>query len=277
MIPGAKLTRTNLLARTVSNFGKDDRWTIDTKLQYINSLAENRPQGGPRNDNTFYSMYMLPRSMDITAFSDPVDEFGNMVWYGGGQQINPYWSEKYNLNQDQRDRYLLNGSIKYQFTDWLNAEIRAGVDMYTVNTEAKVYSGSPISATGRYSNGKQTFQEANYSTLITARKDNIFGKFGGSLMVGGNLMSRESSSISANAGELVVPNLFSLNNGKNSPSVSEGLFRKKINSVYGSAEINYDGYLFLDGTFRNDWSSTLSLKIVLSFIPLLVLLTYSAK
>ena len=138
----------------------------------------------------------------------------------------------------------------------MNAEVRTGADLYTTNTEGKVFAGT--SSTSSYNLGKSTFIEQNHSALITAAKDNIFGKFGGSLTLGGNLMSTESSGISSGSGELLVPNLFSLNNGVNSPSVSQSFSNKKINSTYGVLQINYDGYLFVDVTGRNDWSSALS-------------------
>ncbi|MEI9912766.1 MAG: TonB-dependent receptor [Bacteroidota bacterium] len=70
-------------------------------------------------------------------------------------------------------------------------------------------------------------------------------------------MSSKWSSISANSGALNVPNLFSVNNGINPPTVGEGFSQRKINSLYGNVQVNYDGYLYLDATFRNDWSSTL--------------------
>lgn len=256
VLPGVKLTRTNLLARAVSKFGKDDKWTADTKIQYNNSNAENRPIGGSNQSNAYSTLYMLPRSIDITDFSTPVDEFRNMVWYGGGNQVNPYWGTKYNLNQDIRDRFLMNGSLKYQFNDWLNMEVKGGSDMYTTNTEGKSYSGGPI--TNAYSLGKQTFSETNFSTLVTARKDNLFSKVGGAITLGGNLMSQKSTSIGGNSGELKVPDLFSLNNGVNNAGVTEFFSQRAINSLYGIAQLSWDGYLFLDATFRNDWSSTLS-------------------
>src|SRR5690625_548248 len=43
MIPGAKLDRLNLMTRAVSNFGPEDSWTTDMKVQYIQSKAHNRP------------------------------------------------------------------------------------------------------------------------------------------------------------------------------------------------------------------------------------------
>jgi hypothetical protein len=65
--------------------------------------------------------------------------------------------------------------------------------------------------------------------------------------------------------------LFSLNNGVSPAGVSEGVSKRRINSVYGSAQINYDGYLYLDATLRNDWSSTLSKENRSFFYPSLSL------
>lgn len=258
VIPGTKLTRNNLTARAITKFGKDDRWTTDTKIQYNNTNAQNRPIGGARSENTFSTLYNLPRSMDIRQFSGATNELGNMLWYGGGNEINPYWGNKYNLNQDIRDRFLMNGSLKYEFNKYLNAEIKGGADIYSTDAETKVYAGSPIVNNGRYSLAKRSVSETNFSALLTGRKDNLISKLGGSFTLGGNLMSRKENGLDASSGEFIVPNLFSLNNGVNKPTILEEYKRKKINSVYGSVGANWDQYLFVDATFRNDWSSSLS-------------------
>lgn len=257
-IPGAKLERVNLLTRAVSKFGKDNKWTSDVKVQYINSQAENRPLNGSNISNGFGTIYMLPRSVNVADFKSGSDEFGNMIWYVPSNSLNPYWGAKKNLSTDARDRFLLNGNLKYEFTDWLRGEIKAGADLYTTSTESKLYAGSPLSNTGRYSLGKSTFSEKNYSALLIASQDNIVGKFGGSLTLGGNLMSQTASGINSSSGELTVPNLFSLNNGKDKPTVGQSFSERKMNSLYGSMQVNYDGYLYIDFTGRNDWSSTLS-------------------
>jgi TonB-linked SusC/RagA family outer membrane protein len=258
IIPGAKLIRNNLMTRTVSKFGKDDKWTIDTKVQYINSTALNRPQGGSNVSNNFYALSLLPSSIDITDFKARTDANGKMLWWRQENELNPYWASKYNLNQDVRDRFLLNASVKYQFTSWLNAEVKGGADTYTTNTESKTYSGATPTSTGSFGLGKNSFTETNYSGLLTAKKDNLFGKLGGVATFGGNLMNRQSDFLSASANPLQVPDLFSINNGTTNPSVSQGESHKDIYSVYGSLGLNYDGYLFVDGTLRNDWSSALS-------------------
>lgn len=258
VIPGTKLARTNLITRAVSKFGTDDKWTTDIKIQYINSGANNRPFNGVNSSNAFRTMYLLPRSMDISGFSSAIDENKKMVWYGGGNQINPYWSSQYDLNNDVRDRFLLSGSLKYQIVDWLSAEVRGGGDLYNTNTETMQYSGSPNTATGRYGNGKETFKELNYIGMLNANKDEIWSKMGITASLGAQLMRQKRSSLNANSGELVVPDLFSLNNGINNPTITELFSEKRINSVFGSVGFNWDGYLFLDGTIRNDWTSTLA-------------------
>lgn len=269
-IPGSSLERTNLLTRAVSRFGDQERWTTDFKVQYISATAQNRPFNGVNTSNAFYAMYMLPRSLDVRDFSAATDEFGNHFWYlppGETNSINPYWSARYNLNEDTRDRFLLSGSINYEFKDWLSAEIRGGSDQYTTNTSSRTYAGSPLTATGRYSLGKNTFMENNFSFLITAGRDDLLGEFGLSGNLGGNLMHQKSSAIGANAGELEVPNLFAINNGIGNPTVSEGSSEKKINSLYATLQFNYGGFWFLDLTGRNDWTSTLSKENRSFFYP----------
>ncbi|PKV50163.1 TonB-linked SusC/RagA family outer membrane protein [Aquimarina sp. MAR_2010_214] len=257
-IPGATLERLNLLTRAVSKFGKKDNWTTDVKVQYTNLKAENRPLNGANISNPYRTVALLPRSLNIAEFEMHTDPSNNMRWYLDTNAVNPYWSIEKNLSEDSRDRFLLNGSLKYEMTDWLSAEIKAGADLYTTNTESKLYSGSPLSNTGRYSLGKNTFIEKNYSALLTASKNNIIGEFGGVLTLGGNLMSNRASGLSSNSGDLEVPNLFSLNNGINNATIEQIFSEKKINSLYGSLQLNYGGYFFIEATGRNDWSSTLS-------------------
>jgi TonB-linked SusC/RagA family outer membrane protein len=240
LIPGAKLKRTNLLARAVSKFGKDERWTTDTKIQYTNNSGSN-------DGNTFRTIYLLPRSLDIRGFNPSTDADEKMIWYNNSNTVNPYWGKDYNLNQDIRDRFLMNGSLKYNFNSWLNAEIKAGADKYSTTTETKRYAGSPDPATGSYSLGKRTFTE----------KDNLFGRLGGGFSVGGNLMSQENSGITNTVGKLYVPNLFNIKNGVDPTALVQVFNEKKINSLYGTLQVNWDGYLFLDGTLRNDWTSAL--------------------
>ncbi len=72
-------------------------------------------------------------------------------------------------------------------------------------------------------------------------------------------MERKSTGLDNAMGKLTAPDLFSLANGdKKDLSITETYIHKKINSLYGTLGINYNGWAFLDATFRNDWSSALN-------------------
>ena len=265
MTPGAKLNRTNLMLRGVSTFGKNDAWTFDGKVQYIRNKANNRPVSGKNANNSAMGLYTFPTTIDITEFENCVDENNKMIWWNTSGN-NPYWMSKYNLSDDKRDRFLMNGSLKYKVLPWLTAEIKAGTDMYTMETTSRTYSGNS-NVTTKYSQHLYHFYENNFSYLLTATKDNIIDKFGGTVTFGGNLMATKKTGLSGTVTELVIADKFSIKNGTNPASVDEDYSEKKINSLYGTVGVNYDGWAFLDATFRNDWSSALAKKHRSFFYP----------
>lgn len=258
--PESKLNKTNITLRAATFLDEAEKWRVDAKVNYINMNAHNRPIQGVNPSNAFSTIYNLPRSLNVAEFKHDVDEKGNMIWWDASKnpQENPYWVTKYRQNNDTRNRLLGNMSLKYSPVDWFNIELRGGTDYYTTTRNEKVYAGGNTTPRGLYTEGSETFYENNYSFLATARKDNLLDRLGGFVTFGGNLMMQKRIKMNASAGELLVPNLFSLNNGVNKPTVTSELIRRKMNSLYGSLQLNWDGYLFLDVTARNDWSSTMS-------------------
>ena len=258
--PESKLNKTNITLRATTFLDEAEKWKIDAKVNYINMNAHNRPIQGVNPSNAFNTIYNLPRSLNVKEFKNSVDEEGNMIWWDASKnpQENPYWVTKYRQNNDTRNRLLGNVALKYAPTNWFDIELRGGTDYYTTTKNEKVYAGGNTSPRGLYNEGSETFYENNYSFLATARKDNLIDRLGGFVTFGGNLMMQKRTKMNASAGELLVPNLFSLNNGVNKPTVTSELVRRKMNSLYGSLQLNWDGYLFLDVTARNDWSSTMS-------------------
>lgn len=258
--PESKLNKTNVTLCATTFLDKTEKWKVDAKVNYINMNAHNRPIQGVNPSNAFNTIYGLPRSLNVKEFKSSVDEEGNMIWWDASKnpQENPYWVTKYRQNNDTRNRLLGNVSLKYAPTNWFDIELRGGTDYYTTTKNEKVYAGGNTSPRGLYNEGSETFYENNYSFLATARKDNLLDRLGGFVTFGGNLMMQQRTKMNASAGELLVPDLFSLNNGINKPTVTSELIRRKMNSLYGSLQLNWDGYLFLDVTARNDWSSTMS-------------------
>ncbi len=264
MIPETDFNRTSITARASTNLGEDDRWKLDFKVNYINSQAQNRPTDGTSSNNAFYTLNTMPRSINIADFENPIMPDGTQIWWQDPTSTstnNPYWVLQRKVNEDERNRFLSFISLAYDFTDWLSLELKSGMDYYGNFRTDKQHAGSRSGLTnGSYSEQTSTFLEANYSFLATAQKDYLFGLFGGAFTFGGNIMDQTSRGVSANSGEFLVPDVFSINNGIERPTVSSYNTRRKMNSLYGSLSVNYDQAIFVDATLRNDWSSTMSAK-----------------
>src|SRR5690606_12405417 len=264
--PGVKLDRLNLMSKLTSQFGPNKRWTTDLKVQCMNTTANNRAVGGSNAGNYYDVVLQLPPTIDITDLKTGMDNLGgNQTWYNNSNTVNPYWAVNNKLNKDSRNRFLLNATIKYKFNDWLDADFRAGSDLYNTKMDSRTYTGSSLP--NSYSVGTDNFNERNYIVSLNAKKDNLFGNWNGSASLFGQIMKQSSNWLNSSAGSLTVPNLFTLSNSVGNPGISEGLREKQINSLFGTAELNYKNFWFINVTGRNDWSSTLSKQNRSYFYP----------
>lgn len=260
MTPESKLNRTNITLRATTDLDKSGKWNLDTKASFVNTNTHNRPIQGINPANVYNTIYNLPRSINIEDWANSTNADGSMRWYDQGQspQENPYWATKYRQNEDTRNRLLGSVTLKYKPTDWLDVELKGGTDYYTTTANEKVYAGGPSKPRGTYGENSETFYENNFSFLTSAHKDNLFDRLGGSFSFGGNLMMQERKRIQVSPEELLVPDVFTLENLIKLPKTANVVTNKKMNSLYGMLQLNWDGYVFLDITGRNDWSSTMS-------------------
>ena len=75
--------------------------------------------------------------------------------------------------------------------------------------------------------------------------------------MGGNQMRRRSDLNSVQVTDFIVRGLYTVQNGR-AKDPTYNLTKVGVNSLYGSAELSWDRTLYLNGTLRNDWFSTLS-------------------
>ncbi|ATA75964.1 SusC/RagA family TonB-linked outer membrane protein [Capnocytophaga sp. H2931] len=260
MVPETDMNRTSMALRTTTNLGASDRWKVDFKINYVNTQAHNRPIQGLNQSNVFKTLTIFPRTLDIREFNPPIVN-GQQVWYDTQTlpDDNPWWTLKYNTNNDVRNRYISFGAVTYEFTNWLRGEVKGGLDYYNTKMYQRKHSGSlSVPKNGQYAEASKEFSEKNLSFLLIAEKSDLLKDLNGTLTFGGNLMSQHISEMNAKSGDLLIPNIFSLNNGKEKPTVTSLITQRKMNSLYGSAQIGWKNSLYLDATFRNDWSSTMS-------------------
>lgn len=169
---------------------------------------------------------------------------------------NPYFVRYSSYENDTRSRFFGYASLQYQFTSWFNLLGRASLDTYNELQEERIAYGSVDPAS--YSRYDRSVQMSNYDVIANFdTKINADVSFKGLLGMTMNRNIVSSVSASTNGG-LVVPGLYSLSNSKDPISAPlENYNPTEVDGYYAGATFGYKDFLFLDGTFRRDISSTL--------------------
>jgi TonB-linked SusC/RagA family outer membrane protein len=256
MVPGSELSRHNFNLRGTTNL--TDKFNVDAKVTYFIQSAHNRPVMG--TEGLIAWLYRIPRNMMIEDYGPEQEKYQDPATYAvkthtSGTYGNPYWYQLHDINDDNRSR--IQGYVKanYDFTDWLSAFVRIGTDAVNEKVETVNQYGHWYYAQGRMNNRMTRTSETNLDALLMFNKD--FSKIKVSANLGANHMYRTYESMSVYAEKFKIPTKPNLESASvNSPSY-DPLSEKIINSVYGSAMVSYGDFLYLEGSARNDWSSTL--------------------
>lgn len=261
VVPNSGLERTSINLRSTAKLAN---WvSLDMKVNYVNQKTKNRIKLAGDPDNIFLNYLMMPRSVAFSDYSSyAADNYKRADGSPAGWKTdhatnaeNLYWNATRNTNEDKKDRFIGFAALDFTITNWLTLKLRSGMDNYNINYESVRGTGNPYWETnGSMSTSKETFKEINSDFLATAKGN--WNKFGIVGTFGGNIMYRSWSTTGANSGEFIIPEFHAIANGKTHGGTYEK-HRKQINSLYATASMSWDDYLYLDLTARNDWSSTL--------------------
>jgi TonB-linked SusC/RagA family outer membrane protein len=210
-------------------------------------------------------VYTMSNSMPLDLLNEKrFDANGNeFVWSRFRNRTNPYISLYDRFENVKRDRLFGNITARYNFNDWLYLQGRIGQDYFSrdrdFNDPTGRASNSPAPpgfVNGRYTQEVIRSREFNADFLLGANK-NFDNGIGVDLSFGGNQRYSRFDQNVVFVQDFVVRDLYTVANGRVKDPFYD-LQEKKINSLYGAAEISYKNYLFLNLTARNDWFSTLS-------------------
>ncbi|GET24303.1 SusC/RagA family TonB-linked outer membrane protein [Prolixibacter sp. NT017] len=252
IIPNSKIERNNFNLRAFAKL--TDKLTVDAKATYFKQYGKNRPNLGTEGIMAY--LVNIPRNVDINDLKNYQDPVTLSSIGPTSLNSNPYWMVYHDQNKDWKDRFQGFVKIQYAFTDWLSAYVRVGTDMTMMDIERVNQYGHWFYSTGQFSYNESQTQETNADFLFTANKD-LTEKINLNASFGGNAMHHTYRGHSVSGSQFRIPSgppLLSAN------VVNPGftpLQEKKINSLYGTVSLSYDRWFYLDGSARNDWSSTL--------------------
>jgi TonB-linked SusC/RagA family outer membrane protein len=260
IIPNSGLDRNTFTTNTSGKFGK---LTASFAGTYIRENVQNRPRLSDSPGNANYTAWSMPANVDVNSLLGPngdgTNEEGTELLFNDNIYVTNPWFAAYNfVGSNTKHRAMGNTTLRFQFTDWLYIQGRAGIDSYTERRTSVEPYGTAYKPLGGMSELERRFTETNIDLIIGADKT-LDNGIGISAFVGGNQMQRSFETLGGSGNNFNIPFLHTLNNLANR-GTSYGISEKAINSVFGSLELSYNSILYLTATARNDWFSTLPVE-----------------
>ena len=272
---GFSLSVSNLDNRTIlRNSGYDRRTinlgftqtlkklTVSGNVNYSNEYRKNPPNIAEQ-DYSPVIIFNMANSMPLDLLEKyAADANGNeVVWSRFTNRTNPYFALK-RFDNIRNDRVFGNLTARYNFTNWLFLQGRVGQDYYSREQDYNLPTGTqrqPAApagfVNGQYVQDARNVRELNADFLLGANK--TFGAIGVNVNAGGNQMYRRISRHNVFVQDFYTRNLYTIGNGRQRDATYD-FSERQVNSLYASAEVSFKDFLFLNGTVRNDWFSTLS-------------------
>ena len=279
--PRNKLDRNNFNFREIGHF-LNNRLTVDANISYITQEIHNTPGLG-LYFNPLTGLYLFPRGLDITPYKtnyaipdSATPGVPTQNWpFNEDVQQNPWWIVNKNPNEGQRNRVLINATVKYDFTPWLNLQVRGNVDRTSDRYEQDLYAGTIgvlSQANGQFLLNNQVLTQ-KYGDILLNFNSPSFSGFKLDGLVGTSITDANTVGITNGpdvnnnytAPGLFIPNVFLTQNlvtsssskaGSNAITVPNN--HNQIQSVFGNVNLSYMEWAYLTLTGRNDWSSNLA-------------------
>jgi TonB-linked SusC/RagA family outer membrane protein len=268
------ITPNNSFDRKTVNMGftydLSDKVNVRGSVNYSNEYNKNPPVVSEQDNSIPTALFALANTMPLDVLRDNRYNAGGgeYVWSRFTNRVNPYWALSEQFQNIRRDRIFGNVALKYDITNWLSIQGRVGQDYWSRDQDyvnlptgkASIKNGSTAAEVSGFYNGTYTqdvrrFRETNMDFLVTAAK--TFGDFGVNVNVGGNQMRRRTDDNNTQVQDFLVQRLYVVQYAR-AKAPLYAMERRGVNSLYGSAEINFKQFLYLNATLRNDWFSTLS-------------------
>lgn len=271
MIPNRTYDRYNFTIRTSSQLikSKPDKLTFDFTANYIEQRDKNSIGQGLYY-NPLVPVYLFPPGDDMNRFVpyeiwNSERNFKTQNWaYESegleGLKQNPFWIANRNVFKNKRERTILTGSLSWKITDWVSLAGRLRMDKAEGLYERRLFASTNAlfakSEAGNFSRYRQHSKNMYLDFMFNidksfARDFRIIANLGAS-------MNDERDSYEGYDGPLAtVPNFFHIGNIKDLEHKRDRKRTERVNSMFGTAQLGYRNFAYLDLTTRYDFFSSM--------------------
>lgn len=263
MFPGNTLNRLGVALKGGANL--TDRISAEASVNYINQDADNRAGTGYDEDNPMQQFIWFGRQVDInrlrnyrcTGGEPTTCQPGGQYNWNYNYHNNPFWEQFVNGNGDTRDRVIGHVASQVQVTDWLNVRGQLSRDWYREHRKDWIHHFSLDDAGQGSFNEDHLFRAETNGELLVGAVHSLAPDLQLNATAGANVRRNEFTHGRVAVSRLAFPGIYTLANAAVTPNSTDYESRQEVRSVLASLSANYRGYLNVDVTGRNDWSSTL--------------------
>lgn len=236
-----------------SNFELAKWLSANLSVNYQLEEADNRDYKGDSNRNPMRAIMNMSRDATLDELLPYKKDNGEPMSRGNGF-YNPYWLINEITNGDDRDNFR--GNLTFTLRPIKHVSVRLRGSMERQRKKGwkfdNMYTMWDID--GRY----EAFNESssNDNVELVAMYNNRWKKFSLNAMAGTSYLKQGWDKTVNVVNQLAAPDVKALSNNASLLTGYQQHSGKEKQSVFGTVSLGYGG-VYVDGTFRNDWTSSL--------------------
>ena len=255
IIPNAGFNQQSFSLST--NYKLDKHLEIQFKAQYINAYTHNRPSVSDAPGSVNFATLFLSPNVNIKDLAPGYKTDGSENQFlDDAYTTNPYFAAYKFINNTRRNRFIGSADVKYTFDQGLYFELRAGEDYFADRNTMVTPNGTAYQPDGFMLEENIKSTELNVDGIVGDRFK-IGEDFAISALAGVNSRKAVVDQLDAQGNSFETPYLYTIGNlASPTEYTSNPVVVNK--SIYASVDLSFKNFLYISGTGRNDWYSTLA-------------------
>ena len=281
--PGNQITRTNL---TISGGAKlTNKLNVRGSMTYTKTDFKTPPVAASFGSSTFGNgssifgdLFYTPRSIDFYELPYELPDGGSIYYRDDNAIQHPLWTVQNAKFSQKVNRVNGFASVDYNFNDNINLRYQGSIDTYSENNvnlqNRGGTTGSIITDSGIYETWNNTNLISDHNLVLSGNNYSFFNDhLGFNFMAGATSRGTKYDRIGVNSSDQQVFDFFQ-HEGFVNHGYIEYHEERNIIGLYGQIGFDFNNFLFLNFSGRQDWvSNTVKNNTLfypstsLSFIP----------
>jgi TonB-linked SusC/RagA family outer membrane protein len=254
VVPSSGYDRINLTGSSGAQVTPWLKTDLSMQFSYSNTDKVFKGEGAP-----FMGLVLWPQTDNAKDYLTAAGIRRRVTALTPGSEVdNPYFNVNKNPFNEKTNRIYANGAVTLTKWSWGELGSRLGIDAFT---NQNLVLRHPESAAGLANGGiidqaDDVTRILNSQTLLNLKPHKITSGLSAYATLGNAIQDKKSTVDGLYGVSFLDPNFVSINNAQLKSS-RQVVAQRRLFSYFGSATLDWNSYLYLTVTGRNDWTSTI--------------------